>query len=447
MPAQVLTRLRPKTVIVAVFLVLPPILFYSILLRKSINIPFQDDYESLLDFLNQIDALRSVSAKADFFLAAQFNEYKIFFGHGLAWLQYVFLGHVDIRLLCALGNGFVLLLAILLWRMFLPTHKNLVNRMAFFIPVSWLLFQLQYAETLNWAMPGLQNLPVLVFSLGTIYLLVRTTWRAYCGAVVFFLLAVASSGNGFLLIPIGVLILTIDRRFARAMIWLVASTGCVAAYMYRYNWPPASRFHNSVIWSRPLYVIAFIGNAGAFPGRLHVLFALSLGLLLCVFFTAIASKGYFRRNRAVSYCVLFLLLTALGVAGLRSNLHIAQSLDSRYEIYSALLLIFAWFVIVEEFLQHQNVPMRHNRILLISVAGAVLFSLTMDALGLLYLTERNRILVLGMANYEHRVSSGSGLGPILAVPNQDPRLDELDQRAPAILRKSMDLGIYSPPQY
>jgi hypothetical protein len=50
---------------------------------------------------------------------------------------------------------------------------------------------------------------------------------------------------------------------------------------------------------------------------------------------------------------LFLLLSAVGVAGLRSDIGLKQSLDSRYAIYSALLVIFAWFAVVEKFLQHE----------------------------------------------------------------------------------------------
>jgi hypothetical protein len=178
MPAQVLPRLRPKVLIAAVFVALPPILFYAILFHKAMNVPLEDDYEALLDFLNQMAELRSVSAKASYFLAVQFNEYKLFFGHGLVWLQFALFGRIDIRLLCALGNGFVLLLAILLWKMFLPNREDFAYRMAFFVPVSWLLFQLQYVETLNWAMPSLANLPVLVFSLGAIFWCERLVWRS-----------------------------------------------------------------------------------------------------------------------------------------------------------------------------------------------------------------------------------------------------------------------------
>jgi hypothetical protein len=158
-------------------------------------------------------------------------------------------------------------------------------------------------------------------------------------------------------------------------------------------------------------------------------------------------RGYARRNPTVSYCVLFLLLTAIGVAGIRSELGISQSLESRYVMYSALLLILAWFSVVEEVLQHQNPPLRRNRIFLVTVVGAVLFCLVMDVWGWLYLEERNRRIVFGMATYEHSVSKGSRVGPILPFPGQGARSEELERRAPLILRESIKLGIYKPPVF
>ncbi len=435
---------------------LPAILFYAILFQKNINVPLPDDYGVLLDFLSKTTELKSVSAKASYFFASQYNEYKLFFTHAVAWLQLALYGHLDIRILCALGNGFVLLLAVLLWKMFLPNHKNLTYRMTLFIPVSWLLFQLQYWETLN-TVPALQNLSVLLFSLAAIYLLLRPGRGPFYGSLVCLVLAVASSGNGFLVIPVGGLILVLAHRYMRFVCWLAISAACCVAYAYRYNvMSSQSRLNHSVLSTvirpRPFYVIAFIGNAAAFPtgGRyltLDVSLSLFLGLLLCAFFVVAVRRGYVRRNPLVSCCLLFLLLTAVGVAGLRSDFGLAQSLASRYGIYSALFLIFAWFVIVEEFLQYENVPLQHNHILLVAIAGAVLFSLSMDAVGWRYLAERNRVAILGMAAYEHPVSPESSTGPILPLPNQNATLDELDRRAPLILRQSTRLGIYKPPTY
>lgn len=457
MPAPALPRVRPKTLVAIVIMAAPAILFYAILFRQALNVPIYDDYEALLDFLNQMAGLSGAPAKVSYFLAAQHNEYKLFFEHGLVWLQFAATGHIDLRSLIALGDGFVLLLAILLWKMFLPNHKDFTSRLTFFIPVPWLLFQLQYVETLDWAMASLQNLPVLVFSLGAIYYLVRATRRAFCVAVVLLILAIASSGNGLVMIPVGALMLILSRRYIRVVSWLLASAVCVVAYAYHYNvlssqspMPVHPSVFSTVIRPQPFFVIAFIGNAACPPIKgpllLEVFLCLLVGSLLCLLFIRIARRGYVRRNSLVSYCVLYLLLTAIGVAGLRSEFSIVQSLSSRYGIYSALFLIFSWFAIVEEFLQDETAPLRKNPIMLGTIAAALVFSLYMDVSGWRYLTERNDKLIQGMTAYEHNVSAKS-VGPILPKVRQTARFDELDRTAPLILRESTRLGIYCPPAY
>ena len=311
---------------------------------------------------------------------------------------------MDIRLLCALGNASILLLAVVLWRMFLPNHQNLTYRMALFIPVSWLLFQLQYAETLNWAMPSLQNLPVLSFSLGAICLLMRSARVPFCGSLVCFVLAVASSGNGFLLIPIGVLVLVLARRYVHLVCWLAISAACVAAYAYlikcQLSVKKAAHLFGVMQYTgklcRPPFYVYRSSSATFQPSPTHhIICRLHLRQLIFMkkplFITICCSGHRLKKSRIVYFFpVPFLSVLLIGVAGLRSDLGVVQSLGSRYAIYSALFLIFAWFAIVEEFLQHDNVPLLRNHILMVAIAGAVLFSLSMDALGWLTLAGRNR---------------------------------------------------------
>ena len=133
------------------------------------------------------------------------------------------LGHVNFVPLCVLGDSSVLVLAFLLWLIFLPEEKDLGKRLAFFIPAAWMLFQLGYWETLNWAMASLQNLWVIVFSLGTIQCLLRPTRKAYASGLLLYALAIGTSGNGLLLLPVGVLILATRRQFARVAGWLALS--------------------------------------------------------------------------------------------------------------------------------------------------------------------------------------------------------------------------------
>jgi len=442
-------RSASRLAVPLLFVCLPAIIFYTVTLRNLVNIPFLDDYDSLLDFLNRLVSLNGAPARASYFLAAQHNEYKLFFGNGVACLQLAFFGHVDFGVLSLIGDGFILLLAILLWKMFLPGSKDLAARLTFFIPVSWLLFQLQYWETLNWAMAGLQNIPILVFSLASIYLLVKGTRAAFYGALVLFILAVTASGNGLFLFPIGLLILFVNRFYIRVFIWLVVAAGCIAAYAYRYNLMVSqTRANHSVLSTfhplSPLYMLAFIGGAAGIPvPALSIL----LGALLCGFFIFMIRRGYIRSNPLVSCCVLFLLITTVGVAGLRSDFGLSQALVSRYTIYSALFLIFAWFAIVEKYLQHSKVPFFRNSLFLGAVAITILFSVCMDLFGSLGLNARHDGMVQAMATFEHPKTPQSTIwpAPMLPLPHPIAPSNAFNQRIRPILDESIKLGIYHPP--
>ncbi|MGA2850938.1 MAG: hypothetical protein ABSE46_18210 [Terracidiphilus sp.] len=433
------------------FVLFPPVLFYTLLFRNVSNIPFYDDYYAFLDFLNQLAPLHGVAAKLSCFLTAQHNEYKLFLLHGLAWLQLALFGHLDFRIDSAIGDSFILLLAILLWKTFLPDHKNLAARLTLFIPVSWLLFQFQNWENLNWAASGLQHLAVLPFSIGAIYLLLRNGRVAFFTASLALILAIGSDGNGLLMIPIGAAILVIAHHYRRLAAWLVVSAVCIAAYACGYTMrPPQVGFAIPVVAHphllAPLYAIAFIGSAASFP---FFVGSIVLGSLLIAFFLWLAGRGYIRKNPFVSWSVLFLLLTAAGVAALRSRYGVEQAVVSRYTIYSALLLIFAWFALAEEFLQHRPASLFKNDILLCAVLASIPYSLAMDFLGWIQLERRDHALIMAMRAYEHPNSPDTQTGPSPPLLNlkvaSDPLTDDFNHRVRPILADSIQQGIYRPP--
>jgi hypothetical protein len=444
----------------AMMVAIPGVLYYSILFRHLVDLPLLDDYDAVLGFLNQLAQVKGAAAKFWFFLGAQHNEYKIFFGHGIAWAQYDALGHVNFSAICVLGDFAVAVLALILWSMFLPEQKDLGKRLTYFVPASWLIFQLEYYETLNWAMPSLVTLWVIVFSLGAIGCLLRPSRMSYAGAVVLYVLAISSLGNGFLLLPVGLLILVMQRQRARAVGWLVISAVNIAAYAYHYNFHSSqaiysaqSHQHGSVFATllhlRPDYLLAFLGNAAAIGGASPTYAAISivLGLILLSVFAWMARRGYAKKNPAIAYSVLFLLLTAVGVAGLRSDFGLTQSLSSRYTIYGALALIFAWIMVVEEFLQKRGGPIVNNNPYVAMTGVAVLFGLCMDYVGNANLSRRENDAKIGMAAYERTAGTTSLEGPIPPVPFENDVIKTLRTRSRAILTESVKLGVYEPPKY
>jgi|GEM_PF-3242014 len=471
--------LRPRVAISAFLVGLPAVLFYGILFRHLVNLPFMDDYGILAD-RNQLVLAKSIAKKLLLFLAAQHNEYKLFFIDGIAWAQFALLGHVNFAQLCVLGNSAVLVLAFILWSMFLPGHKDLARRLALFVPVTWLLFQMEYWETLNWALGSLQNLWVIVFSLGAILCALRPTRKAYIGALVLYVLAISASGNGFLLLPVGLLIMVTRRQLARAGGLLAVSAICIAAYAYHYNvrssqvQPGASVF-SELRHFRPDFLIAFVGNAGTMasesviavlrhlvPGfsipydggaggfvsesAINLATCLALGTLLLVLFGWLMWRGYVRRNPCVCSSVLFLLLTAAGVAGLRAGFGLEQSLSPRYAIYGTLLLIFAWMAVAEECLQHRSEPLLMNPAYMAIVVLTIALALAMDRAGTKNLAQREHELVNGMYVFEHPATLRTTEGPLLSHPDDEANDIRFRVIAQKILTDSIRLGVYEPPR-
>lgn len=451
--AAVDTQRRASTVrltIPAILIAFPAAIFYSVLFSNLINVPLLDDSHAVLKFINQMIEAKGALGKFQIFLASQDNEYKLFFGHGVEWAQYALLGHVSFVSLCMLGDSAVLVLALILWSMFMPGRKDLGKRLVYFVPVAWLVFQLEYFETLNWAMASLANLWVIVFSFGTIVCLLRPSRRAYAGALLLYALAIACLSNGFVLLPVGLLILATRRQLVRAAGFVSMTAVCIAAYAYHYNVRPSQPHGYGSVFAapfhvRPGYVIAFIGNVGAIRGAVpsYLGFCIALGAGLLVIIAFLARRGYAQRNPAIAYCVLFILLTALGVAGLRSDFGLGSSLTPRYTIYGALLLVFVWEALAEEFLQHRREALLNNSPYLAAVLVSAFFGLCMDEIGYLNLTRRNHELVVGMASFEHSLTTGSDEGPLPAL-NVDKKIN---QEIRGILNESIRLGVYEPPKY
>jgi hypothetical protein len=249
------------------------------------------------------------------------------------------------------------------------------------------------------------------------------------------------------MIPIGVLIIAFSRKHARQVVWVATSAVCITAYSYGYSamlWliPSNSFLRSPAQFWHPRYVICFLGSAGAYPIRSG---SFVLGIAICAFYGYMALRGYFRRNPSIGYSVLFLLLTSVGVAAFRSELGVPCS-SSRYTIYSTLLLIFAWFVIVDEWLIHKHRSPRPRAIFLIAVVAAVVFSVSMDVWGLRYLVSRNRDVVTGIAMYERNPSPQSNAGPCFPPPNTT-QAKAFNRQARDILAQSAKLGIYRLPAY
>jgi hypothetical protein len=272
--------------------------------------------------------------------AAQANEYKLGFEHSVVASEIELTHDLNFSFLNTLGDLFLLPLGYLLWRTYREDDNDLRRSLLAFLPISFLFFSLTYWENLNWVTTGLQNIPVIVFSLLAIYLLLprnmaETPWIRLSLACLAAALAAFTSANGFLLGPVGLLVLLPRRAYARSLVWCASFVIPLAAYLYHYTRVVHPVMRTSDI-TRPLFFLAFLG-CGAVPSRWP---AAVLGVVIVgVFWLAVRSR-FDRINPVAFYFTAWIVGTALLVAWVRGA--VIFGIGSRYSIYSILVLIFCY---------------------------------------------------------------------------------------------------------
>ena len=400
--ARIATGDSRRLTLAICLILLPIISFYGILARHLLNIPYLDDYNGVLDFLEHFSSLPNALAKANYIVFTQHNEYKTVFANSIIALQYAISGHPSFVLLSWFGNVFVLALFYLMWTHFLVGEENTSRRLILFAPVAYLLFQLQYAETLNWSMPGLQNIPVLIFAFASITALSRNNHRSFLLGCVLMVACIASSGNGFALLPVGILMLFQRKAWKQIGLWTLVAGLCAAIYFYRYNFhssqqdPNGSVLH-SVYHLNPIFTLSLIGSALSFHVPVIRNISILVGVFIFILILSMVRRRFDKSNPVFFNFSVFLVLTAIGVSGIRSKFGIEASVAGRYKIYSDLFLVCCYVFMTESYLRNLSIQRRFFQAALIA---SILFWAVFDRRGDRYLIERNSDLVAGVELYK-----------------------------------------------
>ena len=148
---------------------IPPIAFYIALARSLSGLPFGDDYPTILGYLLQWKTGGWIQHIVQI-VTFQHNDYRCMIENAIVGAQYELLGHADLKALAILGDLLVIPLFGVLYLIWRESGWPREYTLLAFVPVSFLLFQLQYEGTLNFATSGLQCIPVVLFALLTCFL-------------------------------------------------------------------------------------------------------------------------------------------------------------------------------------------------------------------------------------------------------------------------------------
>ena len=414
----------------------PAAIAFFILYRQEFSLPYQDDYKVILDFANEYSQLRGVPTKLLYIATKQTNDYKLGFEHLIVAMEIEFTGRLNFAFLIILGNFFLLAIAYVLWRIYRREGIDLNRQLIEFIPVSLLFFSLAYWESLDWAMAGLQNLPVVLFSLLAIYFLVppresKLTTSMLLLSCISAILSCFSSANGFLLGPIGLLILLPRRAFVPAVVWCASFLIPLAAYLYHYTpyYVSVGTVHHGSVTGKAFYFFVFLGSAVTRP-----LIAALIGVFVTIVLALALRSRFDRVKPAAFYSTVWILLTAGLVGALRQNT------ASRYSIYSLLALIFC-YCFLTQYLPDRVPVLNAKRFYAISTILALLFFVHSNKLANFNLSKRRVLVLTGMEHYR--------ANPQINSPTVDPLVEKLypeeQESERTILNQAVQEKVYTVP--
>lgn len=327
-----------NTILWIAFLI--PFIIYSIFIfRYAVNIPYQDDYDVVLNFINTFIQMQTLEEKMAL-LFSQHNEHRIVFDR-IIFLCYYYLFHeVNFRFFIIFGNlGWILTIIMLISYL----KKNSEFSFDYLLPIPYILLLPIHHENMFFAMAAIQNYWFVFFVIIFLIYLSKDKKFLFCAL---FPIALFTSGGGIVLYPLGNLFLILRKKWWSFALFFILSTYFIALYFHGYDKPP---YHPNIFETvlNPIRTIAyfftFLGNIFIVPlSKLSLL----TGFILCVlsaYFIFIKQK---EDNYLWKLMICFVIFITLTTTITRSGFGIRQAVVSRYSLFPLLLLVCVYVFII-----------------------------------------------------------------------------------------------------
>lgn len=207
-----------------IFGAIPVAVFIFVVVRYSVNVPWFDDFDPFPDFLRSWILADDFTEKIKLLFQPN-NEHRMVIGKGVALLYYALTGTLNFTFLHIAGVLFTFGTLALIWQAFRWAKLPLY----FFLPVPFLLFQLQDHLIFLWAICSLQHQPVVFFLCLSMFFLAkkRLGWAilaAFC--------ANFAMSNGIFVWVGGAGILLFQTRYRHLTLWLFSGATAVTLYFF-----------------------------------------------------------------------------------------------------------------------------------------------------------------------------------------------------------------------
>lgn len=259
---------------------LPILVFFFTFFRYAANIPFQDDYDALLEPVLKFIQQRPLTwSEFVTIVWTQDDERRIVLDRVVAIGEYLLTGTLNLRLHMFLGllslPGILYIVYTVIRDAKIPAVWLLISAL--------LLFHIQYYEAIFWPMIPLQHIIVYFFAMLSAYYLYSARLIHFSTAILAAVLAILSDVSGTFVLPAGLLLLVLQHRWKHAVIWSLFVGGLTALYYYQLE-VPAFRPKLSDNIQHPGQILnRFLTGSGlSFDANTALPRSLQLGLIMSV---------------------------------------------------------------------------------------------------------------------------------------------------------------------
>ena len=307
--------------------------------KYAYNMPVGDDYDAILGFLNRY--VQSDPQGKIWLFFSQHNEHRILLTHLISILDLNLFNQINFIHLIWLGNvGWFLSIAAF-WHF---SNKEGVSFFEF-IPAGIILLSFSHYEMMTWAMTSIQQYYQVFFGILAIGYMTK---NRFILSMLFYILAIFTSGGGMSLVPLANLYYLFHKKWRDLSICIAITLATLVTYfaLIPYTSPAATKILQTLIQPQIFiaYAIGFIGGVSNIYELGYISFLIG-GLCLALLFSVKAKVAY-RKYPFLFWICIYVGVTAILAALNRSNEGIQSSGDSRYSEYSLLFLSSTYLIYV-----------------------------------------------------------------------------------------------------
>jgi hypothetical protein len=219
-----------------ILLGITPILFFIYYVwQYTINVPFLDDNLYYTKCVVDVNKSQSISESFWIFMRQHtITEHKTPVSRLVAWLLYEITGKLNFFTFAQIGNLTLFGILFLFWRFFQKHAWNLI----YFLPIPFLLFQMQTYENQFWMGCAWLYYPIGLWQMVTFYLLSYQKPRYFTFAMLSAIFVTFIFSNGMFVFFPATLILLFQKRYKHLGIMVLVAAVCLAVYFSNYRPSP-----------------------------------------------------------------------------------------------------------------------------------------------------------------------------------------------------------------